>query len=245
MRAFFVRGECFLCCPVILTYLFFMDILFLVLVAAGLFGLALLLANLWSVFVAWRKAKTRGLSVSFMEARSLTKFFELEDDFLDTCVKFKETDPSISIQDVVRHHMADGDTQLLLEHWKQVQTAQVDLTFKSFVLYDLAGKDTGELIKNLNREYELIIPEMEESGLTAYYYCKFKVAGDSSGWITPDLNEFKKTIEEKIKLALLSGDLSDFEALANFIKEEYLHDKFWKGLCHGQIIDQQISITKG
>lgn len=222
-----------------------MDILFLVLVAAALFGLALLLANLWSIGVAWRKARSRGLSVSFGEARALTKFFDLEDGFLDTCVAFKESDANISIKDVVKHHMADGDTQALLGHWKQVQTTNADLTFKSLVLYDLAGKDVKDLIENLNREYELIIPEIEESGLIAYYYCKFKIAGASSGWITPDLNAFKKTIEEKVSLALLSGDLSNFEALAHFIKEEYLNEKFWKGLCHGEIIDQQIRITKG
>ena len=99
-------------------------------------------------------------------------------------------------------------------------------------------------LKTLNREYELIIPEIGEQELTAYYYCKFKIAGDSSGWITPDLEEFKKTIEEKITLALLTGDLSDFEALANFIKEKYLNDKFWKSLCHGQVLDQQIRISK-
>ncbi|SMD33092.1 hypothetical protein SAMN04488029_1457 [Reichenbachiella faecimaris] len=222
-----------------------MDILFLVLVAAGLFGLALLLAHLWSIGVAWRKAKSRGLSVSLLEARALTKFFELEDEFLDSCVEFKKTDPTVAIQDIVHHHMADGDTRALLDHWRQVQAAGVDLSFKSLVLYDLADKDMNDLIQNLNRAYELIIPEIEESGLTAYYYCKFKIAGDSSGWITPDLNAFKKTIEEKVTLALLSGDLADFEALANFIKAEYLNEKFWKGLCHGQIIDQQIRITKG
>lgn len=236
--------ECFLCHPTNLPYLLFMDILFLVLVAAGLFGLALLLASLWSVIQAWRKAKTRGLSVSFTEAKALTKFYELDDDFLDACVKFKETDPSISIRDVVRHHMADGDSKVLLDHWKQVQAAKVNLSFKSLVLYDLAGKDMGELIENLNREYEIIIPEIEESGLRAYYSCKFKVAGDSSGWIIPDLNEFKKTIEEKIQLALLTGDLSDFEALAHFIQEQYFHAKFWKDLCHGVILDQQIRISK-
>ncbi|WP_422361646.1 hypothetical protein [Reichenbachiella sp.] len=222
-----------------------MDILLLILAAAVLFGLALLLANLWSIVVAWRAAKRRGLSISFGEARALTKFFDLEDEFLDTCVEFKRIDSRVSIKDVVHHHMADGDTKALLTHWKQLREADVNITFKSLVLYDLAGKDMDQLIANLNREYELIIPEIEESGLCAYYYCKFKVAGDSSGWITPDLNAFKATIEEKINLALLSGDLSDFEALAKFIKEEYLNEKFWKSLCHGQIIDQQVRITKG
>ncbi|MDW3211760.1 MAG: hypothetical protein R8N23_17965 [Reichenbachiella sp.] len=222
-----------------------MDILYLVMAAAALFGLALLLANLWSISVAWRKAKSRGLSVSFGEARALTKFFDLEDEFLDRCGEFKKIDSDISVKDIVHHHMADGNTAALLTHWKQLREAEVNITFKSLVLYDLAGKDMDQLIANLNREYELIIPEIEESGLLAYYYCKFKVAGDSSGWITPDLNAFKKNIEEKINLALLSGDLSDFEALANFIKEEYLNEKFWKSLCHGQVIDQQIRITKG
>ncbi|WP_420582029.1 hypothetical protein [Reichenbachiella sp.] len=222
-----------------------MDILLLVLAAAALFGLALLLANLWSIGVAWKRAKGRDLSVSFGEARALTKFFDLEEDFLDACVEFKKNDPKISIKDIVHHNMADGDTKALLTHWRQLQDAEVNITFKSLVLYDLAGKDMNQLIANLNKEYELIIPEIEESGLKAYYYCKFKVAGDSSGWITPDLNTFKNTIEEKINLALLTGDLSDFEALANFIKEEYLNEKFWKSLCHGQIIDQQVRITKG
>lgn len=235
----------FFCQPMFLSYLFFMDIFFLILAAAGLFGLALLFANLWSIGVAWRKAKSRGLTVSFAEARALTKFFDLEEEFLDTCGEFKKIDSKISINDIVRHHMADGDTATLLTHWKQLKEAEVNITFKSLVLYDLAGKDMNQLIANLNREYELIIPEIEESGLHAYYYCKFKVAGDSSGWITPDLNAFKKTIEEKVILALLSGDLSDFEALANFIKEEYLNEKFWNGLCHGQVLDQQIRITKG
>lgn len=238
-------AEVILCHPAILPYLFFMDILYLVLAAAALFGLALLLANLWSIGVAWRKAKKRGLSVSFLEARELTKFFDLEDEFLDLCLAFKKMDPSVSIVDLVRHHMADGDTNKLLDHWRQVQEGGADLTLKSLVLYDLAGKDINTLIHNLNRAYEIIIPEIEESGLTAYYYCKFRVAGDSSGWITPDLNAFKKTIEEKVTLALLSGDLSDFQALAHFIQEEYLNEKFWKKLCHGQVIDQQIRITKG
>ncbi|MEP2024698.1 MAG: hypothetical protein ABJH98_14260 [Reichenbachiella sp.] len=234
-----------LCHPTNLPYLFFMDILYLVLAAAGLFGLALVLANLWSIGVAWRKAKSCGLSVTFVEAQSLTKFFELKNEFLDACVKLKAIDPKISIRDVVRHHMADGDTQALLSHWKQLQAEQAPITFKSLILYDLAGKDMDQLIENLNREYELIISDIEEHGLDVYYYCKFKISGDSSGWIIPDLNEFKKTIEEKINLALLSGDLSNFEALANFIKEEYLNEKFWNSLCHGQIIDQQIRITKG
>lgn len=221
-----------------------MDILFLILIAAGLFGLALLGASAWSVLVAWRKAASRGLSVNLLEARALTKFFELEDQFLDTCVLFKKTDPTVSIRDIVKHHMADGDTQALWLHWKQLREAEVHITLKSLVLYDLAGKDMDQLIENLNREYELIIPEISEHGLSAYYYCKFKIAGDSSGWIKPDLIDYKKIIEEKITLALLVGDLSDFEALANFIKEEYLNDKFWNKLCHGRVIDQQIRITK-
>ncbi|MEO9806509.1 MAG: hypothetical protein ABJF04_24820 [Reichenbachiella sp.] len=221
-----------------------MDIIFLILIAVGLFGLALMSASLWSVVSAWRKAASRGLSITFLEARALTKFFELQDEFLDACVQFKNIDPTVSVKDIVRHHMADGDTQALLSHWKQLQEAEVHITFKSLVLYDLAGKNMDQLIENLNREYELIIPEIGEQELTAYYYCKFKIAGDSSGWITPDLEEFKKTIEEKITLALLTGDLSDFEALANFIKEKYLNDKFWKSLCHGQVLDQQIRISK-
>lgn len=221
-----------------------MDVLWLVLLAAGLFGLALAAASLWSVAVAWRKAIGRGLSISFVEARALTKFFELENDFLDTCVAFKNIDKTISVRDIVRHHMADGDTRELLDHWKQLRNADVHITFKSLLLYDLAGKDMDQLIENLNREYELIIPEISEHGLSAYYYCKFKIAGDSSGWITPDLKEFGKIITEKITLALLTGDLSDFEALSNFIITEYLHDKFWKKLCHGHVVDQQIRISK-
>ncbi|MEO9966297.1 MAG: hypothetical protein ABJF11_10945 [Reichenbachiella sp.] len=222
-----------------------MDIFFLILMAAGLFGLALLLAAGWSVWVAYRKASARNLSVTFLEARALTKFFELEDEFLDTCAAFKKIDPSISVRDIVRHHMADGDTVALLDHWKTVLESKAPITFKSFILYDLAGKEVNELISNLNREYELIIPEIEEHGLSVYYYCKFKIAGDSSGWINPDLDEIKKTIEEKITLALLTGNLSDFEALADFIKEKYLHKEFWNSLCHGRVQEQQIRITKG
>lgn len=222
-----------------------MDIFFIVLAAVALFGLALLGASLWAVFVTWRKAKRSGLSVSFAEARALTKFFDLEEEFLDACAQFKQTDPKISIVDLVRHHMADGDTGKLLVHWRQLKTANVHITLKSLVLYDLAGKDMDQLIHNLNREYVLMIPEINEHELTAYYYCKFKISGDSSGWITPDIQEFKTTIKEKITLAMLTGDLSDFEALARFIQDEYLNEKFWKKLCHGQVIDQQIRISKG
>ncbi|UXX79635.1 hypothetical protein N7E81_00735 [Reichenbachiella carrageenanivorans] len=222
-----------------------MDIFFIVLAAAALFGLALLGASLGAIFVAWRQAKRSGLSVSFAEAQALTKFFDLEEEFLSACVQFKQIDPKVSVVDLVRHCMADGDTHKLLVHWKQLKAAHVQITLKSLVLYDLAGKDMDQLILNLNREYVLMIPEINEHGLSAYYYCKFKISGDSSGWITPDIQSFKTTIKEKITLAMLTGDLSDFEALAHFIQEEYLNEKFWKKLCHGQIIDQQIRISKG
>ena len=125
-----------------------MDIIFLILIAAGLFGLALMSASLWSVVSAWRKAASRGLSITILEARALTKFFELQDEFLDACVQFKNIDPTVSVKDIVRHHMADGDTQALLSHWKQLQESEVHITFKSLVLYDLAGKNMDQLIEN-------------------------------------------------------------------------------------------------
>lgn len=212
--------------------------------AAGLFGLALASASLWSVMQAWRKASSRGLSVSFLEAISLTKFYELENEFLDSCVEFKKTDPEVSVVDIVRHHMADGNTDILLQHWRQLKAAETDITLKSLVLYDLAGKDMNDLIINLNREYELIINDIEEQGLEANYFCRFKIAQDSAGWITPDLEEFKKTISKKIEIAMLAGDHSDFDALSVFIVENYLDDKFWNQLCHGQVIEQHIRINK-
>lgn len=221
-----------------------MDIVWLMLIAAGLFGLALALASLWSVFQAWRKASSRGLTVSFLEALSLTKFFELKDEFLDSCVEFKKTDPDISVIDIVRHHMADGNTETLLENWKKLKSADTDITLKSLVLYDLAGKDMNDLIVNLNRVYELIINDIEEQGLVANYFCRFKIAQDSSGWITPDLDGFKQTIREKIDIALLAGDASDFEALADFIVEKYLDEDFWGQLCHGEVIEQHIRIAR-
>ena len=219
-----------------------MDIFLLVIAAASLFGLALFGSYSWSIAAVWRLARQFGMSINVSEARALTKFYELDEAFLKACAEFKKLDPSISIVDVVRHHMADGDTLTLLEHWKEIQTSGADITFKSLILLDMGGKDISQTIKKQDQIYTIQIPDIEERGIHLAYSSQFKIAHDSAGWIEPNLKEFKSVIEDKIILAILAGDLSDFSALSSFISSDYLNEAFWKELCHGELIDQKITI---
>ena len=71
---------------------------------------------------------------------------------LKSCAEFKKLDPNISIKDVVRHKMADGDTLALLEDWKQVIQSGAKLSFESAVLLHLAGKDIHGHFCRLRRD---------------------------------------------------------------------------------------------
>ena len=221
-----------------------MDIVLIILSVAVLFALALAGTSLYDIFLAWKKAKSYGMSLNFEEVRSLTKFYKLEDQFLKSCAEFKALDPSISVRDIVRHHMADGDTLALLENWKEVLKKGTDISFKSVVLLHLAGKNISESIDNLSRIYEIRVANINEKELSVDYCCHFKIKPESANWVVIDYNKFSEIIREKIVLALLTGDISDYEMLSEFIKKEYLNDQFWDELCHGIVVKQEITISK-
>lgn len=221
-----------------------MDILFIIAIAATLFGLALLTSSLWSLVSCWRTARGFGLHISLMEARPLTKFFELDEEFVIACRDFKSTDPSIKIKDIVHHHFADGDTLQLLSNWKIIQKSKVDMTFQALVLFDLAGKDIDSLLLEEAHIFTIQFREVLEPGLHVNYFCQFKIAINSVGWIKPDLDHFTQDIKMKMELAIMAGDMSDYSALAAFIDQQYLDSQYWKSLCHGEVVAQQIQITK-
>jgi hypothetical protein len=221
-----------------------MDIILIILVAALILGLGILAMNLWTIMGCWYQARRFGLSTSIVEAQALTKFYKLEDDFLRACIEFKQIDSTVSIRDIVRHNMADGDTKKLLSHWKSIKQSKSKMTFKALILYDLGGKDIDEIIENKDQIFTVQFVEVLQPGLQVNYFCQFKIASDSSGWITPDLESYSKDIKMNIVLDILAGDLSDFSALASFIDQKYLDASYWKSLCHGRVIAQQIKISQ-
>src|SRR5690606_12964840 len=107
-----------------------MDILVIILLALFIFIVALMAAKLVSLFNIWRKARRYGLSPSPSETLALSRFYELTDEFLLLCRAFKDTSDRVSIQDIVAHHMADGDTASLLNKWKALKAQGQDMSFE-------------------------------------------------------------------------------------------------------------------
>lgn len=220
-----------------------MDIFILVVLAVGLFALALLVSASWSIYMAWRKANEFGLSVNVVEARALAKFFELEKSFIEACIAFKKLDPKVSVRDIVDHHMADGDTYRLLTKWKNVRQNNVNISFKSLILYDLGGKEIDGLVSAQTNVFEIVIDDIKESKIKVDYQVKFRINSESAAWIVPDLTKYKSDIRDKIVIAILAGDLTNTDSLSTFIIESYLNKKFWTDLCHGEVLEQKIIIS--
>ncbi|MFY0628071.1 MAG: hypothetical protein JXR07_17365 [Reichenbachiella sp.] len=220
-----------------------MDLIAIFLIAVGIFVFGLFMSKVYAWIMIWRKASKHGLSPHLVEIIALSKFFDLEEKFLDACVKFKSLDPSISIKEIVRHHMADGDTFSLLEKYTMVINHGFDMSFESAVLYDLSGKDLSDIIEQQQKVYEIEIQDKSDSGWHYLYSCQFKISPDSSGWVVPDIDEYKWRISQTVNNALKKPTEIDPSILSKTVLENHLNKAFWKDLCHGFVIDHNIKIV--
>ena len=219
-----------------------MDILVIILIAGGLFAMGLLISRAFSIFSAWKKARKFGLNPSFSESLALTKFYQLEEDFLRSCKEFKDSDSTLSIVDIVGHHMADGDTKSLLSEWKKLKNQNLKLSFSKAVLLHLDAKDLLLAALEQNKTYNIDLEDKWDNTFPFHYSCEFKISADSSAWVEIDLIVIQEKIKEEIFKAFEECEISKLDSLHEIIETNYLNLKFWKLLCHGEVIHQEFKL---
>lgn len=219
-----------------------MDLLIIVLIASGLFVLGIFSPKFWSLFKVWQKASKHGLKLSLRELYSFTQFYEIEDSFLKACVQFKKMDPTIPVDEIVRHHMADGDTWQLLDKLSFINKHGFDFSFKTAVLLDLSGKDIIEVVEKQNEVFELEVKGKSEEGFKYLYHCQFKIAEKSMGWINPDLENIKWQLEQKINTFLKKEALLNSNSIIQDLLDGHLNAAYWDKLCHGVIVTHDFKL---
>lgn len=220
-----------------------MDILIILLIAAGLIGLIVLAIKGYSLLSIWRTARRHGLKPDLIETFALSKFYELEEPFLSACVAFKRLDPSISVREIVNHHMADGDTYALLDKWSELHKRKLQMSFKSAILYDLSGKDIIEIAARTQESLTIKIEKVHEAGVLVIYSAKFIIKPESQAWVEPDLAYYEEVIWQKIDKGLQEVQSNDLDAEASRIDHKLLDEKFWLNLCHGTVLEQSLKFT--
>ncbi|WP_109832195.1 hypothetical protein [Reichenbachiella versicolor] len=213
-----------------------MDFILIIGLALFLFGIGLISPKLWNLFSIWKRTSSMGLKLDGKEIFSLTKFYELENWFLEACQSFKELNPKISVVDIVRHHMADGDTLAFLDKYRGLVEKQADISFQDALMLDLSGKNVNA--DNPETDLRLAL-EFTIDNYRFNYLGLIKIKSTSRNWV----NTQHDAIQGKISSAIKTWMTVNGEPTSEAILEKVLNDSFWQTTCHGTIKNQTININ--
>lgn len=218
------------------------SLIYILIVIGVLCILALILSLVHPIVTAKLKAKKFGISVNWKEAKSLSNFYDLNEEFLQNVGEIISKDPSVSIITLADFYRGEGDFGSLRKDFETARASGKDVSFNTIILLNLANKDINEALSNIDKTYELEIVGISENDVQVDYKTEFKIEFERSFWVTPDLKLLKEVIESRIKLALSNSDVKAEEDAANYIMENYLDQDFWRVATSGEVITQELVI---
>lgn len=216
--------------------------IYILIIVGVLFVLLLFVSLLHPILDAKMKAARHGLDINWKEARSLSNFYVLSDDFLDDAKEIKDLDPSASIVTLADYYRTKPNFGTLIQDFEEARKTVKDISINSVILLNMADKDVKEALKDLDKIYELEIKGINENDLIADYRVSFKIEIEQSFWVKPDLDLLNGVLESRIKLALANSDLKEVEDESSYIINNYLDEDFWRVTTSGKVITQNLTL---
>lgn len=220
-----------------------MDNWIYIIVIFGVVVLVLLVFSLLQPLISAKlKAKKFGIKLDWEEAKALSNFYTLTEEFMENAKELLDMHPGVSVIPLADFYRGGGSFKTLKQDFQIALDSDKNIGVSTVILLNLGKKDIKESIEKIDRTYELKISSIQENDLEVDYEMEFKVEYEQAFWLDPDLKKLKEMVDSRVKLALSNSELKEEQDQSAYILKNYLNRDFWRWATCAVILNEKLEV---